>query len=60
VPDDKENLYLFEAIQLRDECNSHIRLLEKLASDNRDKTRGCLTAGMKSKKSRLLGLIPKR
>ncbi|MGM0366532.1 MAG: hypothetical protein ACQEP5_08365 [Actinomycetota bacterium] len=37
MPDEKKNLYLFEAIQLRDEYDSRIRLLEKL-TDSQDKS----------------------
>ena len=34
MPDNKGNLYLFEAIELRNEYDRHIKLLEKLAEDD--------------------------
>ena len=37
MPDDKGNLYLFEAIELRNEYDRHIKLLEKLIVGDQDR-----------------------
>jgi len=38
MPNDKGNLYLFEAIELRNEYDRHIKLLEKLIEDDPNKS----------------------
>ena len=38
MPNDKGNLYLFEAIELRNEYDRHIKLLEKLIGDDQNKS----------------------
>lgn len=38
MPDNKENLYLFEAIELRNEYDRHIKLLEKLTQGDQNKS----------------------
>lgn len=38
MPDNKENLYLFEAIELRNEYDRHIKLLEKLVEGEDSKS----------------------
>ncbi|MCK4311167.1 MAG: hypothetical protein KAW88_00350 [Candidatus Cloacimonetes bacterium] len=38
MPDKKENLYLFEAIELRNEYDRHIKLLEKLIKGDLNKS----------------------
>jgi len=38
MPDDKGNLYLFEAIELRNEYDRQIKLLEKLVEGDQDKS----------------------
>jgi hypothetical protein len=38
MPNDKGNLYLFEAIELRSEYDRQIKLLEELIEDNQDKS----------------------
>ncbi len=38
MPDDKGNLYLFEAIELRNEYDRHIKLMENLLEEDDDKS----------------------
>ncbi|MCG2720066.1 MAG: hypothetical protein L6266_05065 [Nanoarchaeota archaeon] len=38
MPDNKGNLYLFEAIELRNEYDRHIKLLEKLTQGDQNKS----------------------
>ena len=38
MPDEKKNLYLFEAIELRKEYDRHIKLMEKLLKEGDDRS----------------------
>jgi hypothetical protein len=38
MPDDKGNLYLFEAIELRNKYDRHIKLMEKLLDEDDDRS----------------------
>jgi len=38
MPDDKGNLYLFKAIELRNEYDRNIKLLKKLTQDDQDRS----------------------
>lgn len=42
MPDKKNNLFIYEAIELRQECDKHIKVLENLIEEKREK-RGVLS-----------------
>lgn len=45
MPDNNGNLYLYEAIELRDEYDHHIKLIEKVLGEGHDEREGFLRRG---------------
>jgi hypothetical protein len=60
MPDEKGNLYVFEAIELRSEYDRHIKLLEQLVTSDQSKRERLFGAKEEEEKEPATGFDPKQ